>query len=222
MAFKRSAVRLRLAPPSLKARLLQPGLLLFALSWPGLAAAAEWQAPAFGQTLAQLDAAFSGRLTVIPPRIYGPFMAERMLRRVEVAGMPFDVLFQHDPATGRLAQVLAQSRLRAPTGANYRSIASVLSRGAPAASCAREASGGLPARAETVWTAGGRTTRVSWFDFNSGAMAAEDPNTAADPLQSRAARSRNNPQALPRRIVVRIAPAAAGDGPDCGPAPDAL
>lgn len=197
---------------------MQPGLLLFLLLWAGTAAkAAEWQHAAFGQTLNELDAAFSGRLTRIPQRIYGPFVAERMLPKVVIAGQPFDVLFQVDPATGRLAQILAQSRLRAPSGADYRSIASVLSGGARTASCARQTKAGAPARSETVWTVGGRTTRVAWFDFYSGAMAFEDPNTDADPLQPYAERRRNNPQALPRRIVVRISPATPGDRPDCGP-----
>ncbi len=74
-----------------------------------------WDESRWGMSLAALDRVFAGRIRTVSPFMFGPFVATRIIQRVLVGGVPFNVFFQVRPPDSRLAQVLLQFRGSRPT-----------------------------------------------------------------------------------------------------------
>ena len=207
MAFKRSAVRSRLAPPKPKAWHLAGPLTFLGLFWLAGAALAEpgWQAARWGMDAAQLDAAVPGLARLDRPLDFGPLRASRYLREVDLGGRRFTVYFQAGP-DGGLAQVLLERRNPRPGDAAAVEAALRRDRGAPARTC------GVGVARQEVWPRPDRTTVLSRLDFDDPRLLNQDPNTDRDVLEPMAPRERNPSRQMPRRLLVRYGPPGAPDG----------
>ena len=74
-----------------------------------------WDEARWGMDAATLERTFPGRIRRVEPFVFGPFTATRIIERVRVGGVPFNVFFQTRPPDTRLAQVLLQFRGSRPT-----------------------------------------------------------------------------------------------------------
>jgi len=74
-----------------------------------------WDESRWGMSMATLDTLFAGRISTVRPFVFGAFTATRIIHRVPVGAVPFNVFFQMRPPDTRLAQVLLQYRGSRPT-----------------------------------------------------------------------------------------------------------
>lgn len=181
----------------------------------GTAAAAEpgWQAARWGMNAAELDAAVAG-LQKLPGRWeYGGAYAERALPTT-IAGVPFLALFQMGASSGRLQQVMLESRRPLPTPEGHRRVAESLAQayGRPGAVCGAAKPEGEPMLVEWVWRLpDGTAVHGSFIDFTTTGIFSEEAQTRSSLLEPSYQRRRNHWRTLPRRIVVRFHPAERAD-----------
>lgn len=209
------AVRLRRAALGLLAVLLLGVLLL-----PAASARARpedvpgWEAARWGMTDADLAAAFGDRLKRLPGRWdYGGAYADRALFDVTLGGVAFNAFFQMNDRTGRLQQVLLQRRGRVALAQAYRDVVAALEAayGAPDDTCVTPRSSGSPKIAELTWSFPTTTVHATFLDFFTTGVLFENPRTWADPLADHLRNRLIDPNALPRRVLVRFHDSARTD-----------
>lgn len=174
--------------------------------------AAGWGAARWGMTTAELDAAVAD-LRRLPERWeYGGAYAERTLR-TSIAGVSFLALFQMGAGSGRLQQVMLESRQPPPTPAAHRRVAEALagSYGRPHAVCGAPKPEGEPMLVEWVWRLPGTAVHASLIDFTTTGVFSEEAQTGPSLLEPSYQRRRNHWRSLPRRIVVRFHPVDRAD-----------
>lgn len=168
-----------------------------------------WRAARWGMSEADLREAFGQALKPLPGRWeYGDAYAEHALFDVALGGQTFTAYFQMNGESGRLQQVLLQGERTQATPLTYRKLLTALERryGAPVSACAVPKAGGGPLAVEMTWRFPTTAVHATLLDFYTTAMVFEDPNIGIDPLTPYSKERRNNPQFLPRRVLVRFHP----------------
>jgi hypothetical protein len=113
------------------------------------AASGGWRAARWGMSGKALDAAFGAAVRRLdPPMEFGPFVAERMLAKVELGERRFAAFLQHRPERDALQQVLMRFTGGKPMPADFAAVRDALANelGRPGeASAQTDYSGSFPA-----------------------------------------------------------------------------
>ena len=166
-----------------------------------------WRGARWGMTAEDLRRVFGKDLAPLPGRLeYGDAHARHYLKTVMFAGIQFRAIFQMENRTGQLQQVLLRPTRRPGQEEAFASALHTLTKrfGKPDTRCGGAPSGGRPKAAAFVWRFDTSTIHLSFFDFYTRSMAFEDPNTERDVLTPYYKTRRNNPQFLPRRMLIRF------------------
>ena len=164
----------------------------------------DWQGARWGMTSGDLD-----RLADVT-RLPAPFefSGARATRSTEAAvgGVAMLVLFQMANGSGRLQQILLETRRKA-TPAAHRQVAEAMREalGPPDATCIHTKTQGEPSLVEQVWRFPTTVVHASLLDFTTAAVVIRDPNAPQSVIDPPA--PRNNRRGFPRRILVRYHPA---------------
>lgn len=170
--------------------------------------------PLWGLTAPAIEERLGARVEALASRLdFGPYYAERRLRDVTVAGVPFTAWLQMDRETGRLAQVLLERRrMDASPRVVGPVVDALVARHGPPDEERAGKRPGIPMSVELSWRLPDARLVLHLFDFRTSAIFSEDPNLDRDPLEPFYRRMRNNPRFLPARLTIRISPAGA-EGP---------
>lgn len=164
----------------------------------------DWQGARWGMTAAELD--HLPGVTRLPAPF--EFSGARATRGSEatVGEVPMLALFQMANGSGRLQQVLLETRRKA-TPAAHRQVAEVLREalGPPDATCVQTKDFGDASLVEQVWRFPSTVVHATLMDFTTTMVVTRDPNAALSAITPPA--SRNNWRGFPRRIIVRYHPA---------------
>lgn len=176
----------------------------------------EWLVPRWGVGESALDAALGDRLTRLDPGLaYADSIVTRSIRRVEIGGVEFVVLYQMARDDGGLAGILlTRGRLPATVGLYERAAAALEDlHGQADESCAAPGGAGRPLVRARSWGRAGWSLRIAYTAFTDSTIDS-DPNAERDPLTVRE-RSEGYKKPIAPSLTARYAPPDQAPGGTC-------
>lgn len=162
----------------------------------------------FGQTSDTIAKALGDKARRLdPPLDYGVAQAKILARGVPVGGVAMTALYQFDQ-DDRLVQVLLERRDVGAVPKSFEAVLNALEKdlGKPSEAC--EKLTGIPHLVERRWRMAGTAANLTFMDFTGQAMTLDPNRDATNPLVPSYVYEPTRPRSFPRRIVLRLFPAA--------------
>lgn len=171
----------------------------------------------------QLDQLYGVRIERLArPIEYGNGYADRVLRKVDVAGFAYRALFQLDEKTRRLTQVLLERRRLPSAPAAYAAALAAFSQayGPPTLVCDSPMTGAAASaiQRERVWRLPSTAIHLVYLDIGGGEMHEDWRLLPPDPLVPEIERRLRGAGAYPKSLLIRFHPSDRRDLflPGCG------